>query len=81
MSKFYITILILILLANIVTSPNSIDLSDKNPMVYCLKTVIQLTFDEVKEYLLTIQKPEEAEDLSIDDPQFSICIEQHSRDN
>ena len=81
MSKFYITIIILILFVNIITNPNAIDLSDKNPMVYCLKTVIKLSFDEVKEYLLTIQKPEEAEDLAIDDLEFSACIEQHSKDN
>ena len=77
----YIYTLIIIILVNINTSPSSIDLSDKNPIVYCLKAAKRYTFEEVKEYLLRTQVPGEAEDYAIDDPEFSYCVEQASRDN
>ena len=48
MPKFFITILILFLLLSINTKPNSIDLSDKNVVVYCLKAALRYTFEEVK---------------------------------
>ena len=81
MPKFFITILILFLLISINTKPNSIDLSDKNVVVYCLKAALRYTFEEVKEYLLRIQIPGEAAELAIDDPMYSLCLEEKAKDN
>ena len=84
MSKYhflFISIILLNLFINIHSTPSSIDLSDDNPVVYCLKAVKRYTFDEIKEYLLRTQVPEEAEDYAIDDPEFSWCIEQRSKED
>ena len=80
MFKFYLAILIIILLVNNIIASTSIDLSDNNPTVYCLKTVRKYSIEEVKEYLLRIQVPGEAEDYTIDDPLYTLCIEQNSKD-
>jgi len=58
-----------------------VDLSDKNPVVYCLKSAKKYNMDQVKEYLLKSQIPEYKEELKINDDMFSWCIEELSRDN
>ena len=58
-----------------------IDLSDKNPIVYCLKEIKKFTFQQVKDYLLKIQDLEYALENGINDKKFSLCIEQRSKDN
>ncbi len=68
----------LILLIVNISSEDSIDLSDDNPISYCLKAAIKMSIDEIKEYYLKTQKPEYAKEYSIDDPLFYYCVEKAS---
>ena len=84
MFKFHILFLAALfisLFVNIKSTVSSIDLSDDNPIVYCLKTARHFTFEEVKDYLLRTQVPEYSSDEGLDDPLFSWCVEQASRDD
>ena len=84
MQKFtllFFFLLILFLFGIINADKGSIDLSDKNPVVYCLKSAKKYNMDQVKEYLLKSQIPEYKEELKINDDMFSWCIEELSRDN
>ena len=76
----YISILIL-LITNINAQYGSIDLSDDNAVVYCLKAARHFTMEQVKEYYLKIQLPKYANEKFIDDPAFSWCVESVSRDD
>ena len=71
---------IILLIVNINTE-DSIDLSDDNPVSYCLKAERRMTLDEIKEYYLKTQKPEYAKEYNIDDPMFYYCVEQASRED
>ena len=68
----------LILLIVNINSQNSIDLSDDDPVTYCLKAARKMSLDEIKEYYLKTQKPEYAKEYSIDDPLFYYCVEKTS---
>ena len=74
-------LLIIFLFTTIKSTEVSIDLSDDNPVVYCLKAAKKFTMDQVKEYYLRIQKPESAPDYQLDDPYFQWCVEQLSRED
>ena len=75
-------IIILILKLGFISSDyRGIDLSDRNPIVYCLKEIKKFTFQQVKDYLLRNQDPEFAITNRIHDDLFSLCVEQVSKDN
>ena len=76
----YISILILFLFNNINTQA-SYDLSDDNPVVYCLKAAMHMSLEQIKEYYLKTQLPQHANEKEIDDPAFNWCVEQASRDD
>jgi hypothetical protein len=78
---FNLFLIIIFLFVTIKTSESSIDLSDDNPVVYCLKAAKRLTLDEIKDYYLRSQKPESAPDYQMDDPYFLWCVEQASRED
>ncbi len=71
----------LILLIVNISSEDSIDLSDDNPVSYCLKAAIKMSLDEIKEYYLKTQKPEYAKEYNIDEPLFNWCVEQVSKED
>ena len=59
-----------------IKNEEKIDLSEKNPMVYCLKKVRNYKPQEIKNFILQIQEPEFAiENYPIDDL-FSLCLEE-----
>ena len=74
-------LLIIFLFVTIKSTEESIDLSDDNPVVYCLKAAKRLTMDEIKDYYLRSQKPGSAPDYQMDDPYFLWCVEQASRED
>ena len=76
----FISILIL-LIVNINAQYGSIDLSDDNEVVYCLKAARHYTMEQVKEYYFKIQLPKYANEKYIDDPAFSWCVESVARDD
>ena len=82
MKTIFIIILLIVLIFND-TSCNSgrIDLSDRNPIVFCLKTIKRYTFHQVKEYLLKQQDPIYALENKINDGMFALCVEQVAKDN
>ena len=71
----FIFILFIALISVIKAESDSIDLSDDNPVVYCLKSVFQYSTDDVKEYLLLMQVKEYAETHQIKSKEFSSCID------
>ncbi len=79
--KLEIFLIIIIILDFRNCDLGTIDLSDKNPMVYCLKTIKKFTFQQVKDYLLKEQDAEFAIENTIHDKLFSLCIEQVSKDD
>ena len=85
MEKIFILLelflIIIIILGYVNCDLGGIDLSDKNPVVYCLKRVKRFTFQQVKDYLLKNQDPEYALENSIYDEIFAYCVEQVSKDN
>ena len=78
---FYLFLLIISLFTTIKSTESSIDLSDDNPVVYCLKAAKRYTMDDIKDYFLRNQKPESAASYEIDDPLFLWCVEQVSRED
>ena len=77
----YILILIIFLFAQITIVKSNIDLSNDNPIVFCLKSTLEYSMDQVKEYFLKSQIPEIAKDYKINDPYFSWCVEKSSLDD
>lgn len=57
-----------------------IDLSDRNPIVYCLKDLKKFSLQQVKDYLLKNQDPEFALENDIHDDLFAWCVEHVSKD-
>lgn len=76
----YISILILLLFNNI-NAQASYDLSNDNPIVYCLKVAKHMSLEQIKEYYLKTQLPQHAKEKEIDDPAFNWCVEQASRED
>ena len=74
MKKFFILI-IFIILSLVKTDSENIDLSDENPLVYCLKKVKNYNLDEIKDFILRNQDPEYAIDHYPNDEMFKYCIE------
>lgn len=79
--NFFVLLIIYINIRIIKAFTEKIDLSDKNPIVLCLKTVKKFSFEQVKDYLLKIQDPEYALENDIHDPLFALCVEQNAKDN
>lgn len=84
MSKFFkisLFSIIIILEIGFINSYNErIDLSDRNPIVYCLKYFKKFTFDQVKDYLLKYQDPEYALEDDVKDDLFALCVEHVAKD-
>ena len=84
MIKFYkISLFLIIFIMGIgfIRSYNErIDLSDRNPIVYCLKHYKKFTFDQVKDYLLKYQDPEYALEDDVKDDLFALCVEHVAKD-
>ena len=80
-SIIYISILILFLFNSINAQQYEYDLSDDNPIVYCLKAARHMTLEQIKEYYLKTQLPQYVNEKEIDDPAFNWCVEQASRDD
>ena len=78
---FYFIIFLSFLLEFISCDYGGIDLSDRNPIVFCLKEIKKFTFEQVKDYLLRNQDPEFAIENSIHDDLFSLCVEHIAKDN
>ena len=76
--NFCIIFILLLIFVNVLNSDNSdsIDLSDKNPLVYCLKNVKKYDFEEIKNFILQNQDPEFAIEYYPNDEEFNFCIEQ-----
>ena len=84
MFKFHILIISFLIISkflNIKTAEDSIDLSDDNPVVYCLKAAKRFTFDEIKDYYLRTQRPDLSPNYQLDDPQFLWCVEEAARED
>ena len=77
----YILILFIFVFSKISKVKSNIDLSNDNPIVFCLKSVKKFTMDEIKEYFLRIQKPESAPDYKLDEEYFSWCVEKSSKED
>ena len=78
---FIVFLLIFIFFDFISCNSGRIDLSDQNPIVYCLKTIKGYTFQQVKDYILKQQDPQYALENKIHDDIFALCVEQVSKDN
>ena len=66
-------IFILINVINI-TFADKIDLSDNNPIVYCLKYIKKYNLEEIKDFILQNQDPEYAIEHYPNDESFSNCL-------
>ena len=69
------------LIMNLIKNEDKIDLSDKNPMVYCLKKVRNYNFEEIKNFILQNQDPEFAIENYPNDISFYNCLEEVEKNN
>ena len=79
MKYIYIIAIIINIIYNIYSE--KIDLSDKNPIVFCLQKIKNYNIEEIKDFILQNQDPEYAIENYPSDKDFSNCIEQMSRNN
>ena len=77
--KIYIILIIFIIFSLVKSDSDDIDLSDENPLVYCLKKVRNFNLDEIKDFILRNQDPEYAIEHYPNDEMFRYCMEQLSR--
>ena len=83
MKKIINFICLILLIINIIKCDDSgrIDLSDKNPIVFCLKKVKNYNLEQVKDFILRNQDPEYAIEHYPNDEIFAYCMEQVSKEN
>ena len=77
--KIYIILIIFIIFSLVKSDSDDIDLSDENPLVYCLKKVRNFNLDEIKDFILRNQDPEYAIEHYPNDEMFRYCMKQLSR--
>ena len=79
--KIFFILIIFIFLIFVKSDSENIDLSDENPLVYCLKKVRNYNLDEIKDFVLRNQDPEYAIDHYPNDDMFRYCMEQLSKED